>query len=905
MDDVYKKLIQVTADTTGLQKLDSDLTKAQLYLNGMGKSSETVTKAVGMSIPVMDKYGKVSEQSMLKISTASGKTFEMINRGAPQSASAMGDFERALRRAAIVAPVWMALRMAMQGVFSLIQEQSKFLVEMETALAHIQIVGKGTTQEYSYMKIALIGLAQAYGTSASEAVEAATTFAQQGKTVAETIQLTRLAMIGSQTMGMGLKETVNALTAAIEGFNLPINESAQILDKWINVERQYAVTATDLAEATKRAGATANQLGITIDSFLGHVTGIIEVTRKSGTEAGNSLQFMYSRILTTGAKVISSIARVPVYMDASGKAVQQNTGIYRSAGTILDEVAAKWDNLTQKQKLDIAQGIASRRQMTAFMALMQNYDRAVLARVDSLSSAGQAEKALQIIMGTTAYKAKQLTSSWNLLTTVVANTAPFKESLDMMSKILIVISSLIDRSKVDQSEMAKANAIERTNIETKLSSIANFKELIKLRDVYSKAPQSNSTIAMVKAIDMALNKLTQVHPRLGKVDFTELEVANKKLDEFTKLERVKEIVLSVREKYAPEVATIKSQMQMYEQGKYPEIKGNSGLQNVIASQIQYKKWEQEIIELGKAENAEIDKQVKGLTDKNGVLVLTKEEAEAALAEETKLTDMLINAEIEKLKLRGASAKTLLEQETRLHDALGIQLDNNDLLKRKLSLEQEITREKLHQNKVTSDQMKIFEVSQKYGSDVAIDIAKVLQGGKVESLSGKSLEAFKTEFADMFKDYQAKEFYKTAGVLEDIMFPDQTASLRYLMGLRDKYKLTPELTTPMAKGFEPPRGLSPLRDEEGRALPQDFSERGLSGIRDAIFQGFEEAKRSPSIINQTIPVQVESQINVNIDSESLVDKVLSAFKNSIDNPSSGIAQALNRRIKEQTFGGKGG
>ena len=35
MDDVYKKLIQVTADTTGLQKLDSALTKAQLYLNGM------------------------------------------------------------------------------------------------------------------------------------------------------------------------------------------------------------------------------------------------------------------------------------------------------------------------------------------------------------------------------------------------------------------------------------------------------------------------------------------------------------------------------------------------------------------------------------------------------------------------------------------------------------------------------------------------------------------------------------------------------------------------------------------------------------------------------------------------------------------------------------------------------
>jgi TP901 family phage tail tape measure protein len=314
----------------------------------------------------------------------------------------------------------------MMGVLQLVKDQVKFLIDLENAMTRIKIVGKGTAEEFANLKDSLIALSIAYGTSATDALEAAKIFSQQGKTVSETLKLTQVAMIGAQVLGENVKTTVDNMTAAMNAFNISADESTTIVDKWINVEKNFVVTSKDLAEATKVAGATANQMGVSISEFLGDVTAIIEVTRKSGSEAARGLSFVYARLYTTAQKTISQISKIKFYLDAQKKATNELTGVLRPASDILGELATKWETLTKEEKLQIATSLGSKRQMVTVNALLQNYNRSIDARIKALTSAGEAEKAFNLIQDTTAFKLKQTTSSWNSLTNAIGDTSGSK-----------------------------------------------------------------------------------------------------------------------------------------------------------------------------------------------------------------------------------------------------------------------------------------------------------------------------------------------------------------------------------------------------------------------------------------------------------------------------------------------
>jgi len=57
---IYKKLILVTADTTGLQKLEQDTNKAQQVLNQFGTGMGQVTAVTKKGTAVTSNFGKIT-----------------------------------------------------------------------------------------------------------------------------------------------------------------------------------------------------------------------------------------------------------------------------------------------------------------------------------------------------------------------------------------------------------------------------------------------------------------------------------------------------------------------------------------------------------------------------------------------------------------------------------------------------------------------------------------------------------------------------------------------------------------------------------------------------------------------------------------------------------------------------
>ena len=442
------------------------------------------------------------------------ETFSKIKPAAEKASLGMNDFRKALARVVVVAPIWMIARGAMMSVFNLIQSNIKFVFDLEDAMARIQIVGKGTAEQYDNLKYSLMGLSLAYGISASDALTAAKIFAQQGKTVSETFVLTRAAMIGAQALGKPVVEVVEDLTAAMKAFNIPAVEATSIIDKFVAVEKNFAVTSKDLASGVKVVGATANQVGVSLAALTGDITAVIEVTRKSGSEAARGLQFIYARLLTSGKAVVQQITGVNFYLDEQGRSTNALTGVLRNATDILDDVASKWGKLTNEERLNIAQSLGSKRQLVVLNALMQNYTSSIDARITALTASGSAEKSLAILMETARYKTQQLSSAFNALTLVIADTSAWKGLIDNIKFALVFYAKLINFEKGYRMELAAVSTAQLANIETRQAQVSSIEELIKMRNKLLSEPPNDKTSERLDKINKAIEATVKDQPTI-------------------------------------------------------------------------------------------------------------------------------------------------------------------------------------------------------------------------------------------------------------------------------------------------------------------------------------------------------------------------------------------------------
>jgi TP901 family phage tail tape measure protein len=748
-----------------------------------------------------------------KVSGAVAKIGEEAKKGV----GPMGDLEKAMRRAVIVAPVWLALRAAMMGVLQLVKDQVKFLIDLENAMTRIKIVGKGTTEEFANLKDSLIALSIAYGTSATDSLEAAKTFSQQGRTVIETLKLTQVAMIGAQVLGENVKTTVDNMTAAMNAFNISADESTTIVDKWINVEKNFAVTSKDLAEATKVAGATANQMGVSISEFLGDVTAIIEVTRKSGSEAARGLSFVYARLYTTAQKTISQISKIKFYLDEQKKATNELTGVLRPASDILGELAVKWETLTKEEKLQIATSLGSKRQMVTVNALLQNYNRSIDARIKALTSAGEAEKAFNLIQDTTSFKLKQVTSSWNSLTNALGDTSIFKDALDVMKNFLTNLTYLIDAEKGYRAAISGTITQQILAAEAEGSRVANLKEVIALRDKLLGQPPSDVTTKRIELLNEAIKEISTTQPNI------QIALASGDTGQLDKA------IKAAQDDVLKSVVTLRVRLQFLPQIREAEKEAESLISNVTGSREVF---QQKILRLQNKQTEEIEKQYKAalvqreieagklsdledeeeilaeLTDKEkeGLKIAqqislfniqNKDSKEKQLLNEIEsvrnsqfqydihqkslkleeLQNELIEARMkdkereknfaydlytQTLKLQGATESYINAQEAALTKQMFGEdaLTNN--LKLRLAAEERITKEKLNQVEIGNDTLTLFKVAQKEGIGIATELGKFLAPGGTTFDQLKEMprvfEAFKKYFSTRFEELQAASFF---------------------------------------------------------------------------------------------------------------------------------------------------
>ena len=260
-------------------------------------------------------------------------------------------------------------------------ELIKTTVNVQKSLTDINVILNTTSGGLAKFGADLFDIAKSTGQGFNEVAAAATELARQGLGVEETLKRTRDALILTRLSGLDTVSSVEALTATINSFNKTALDSTVIVNKLANVDAAFAVSSADLAEAVKRVGSSAQDVGVDFNELLAIVTSVQQTTARGGAVIGNSLKTIFTRI--ERPEVLSQL-------QALGVGVRDLEGNTLPAIQILKELSTTFDTLSDAQKSQVAETVGGVFQINILKAALGDLGREYSIYQNALNTATSA-----------------------------------------------------------------------------------------------------------------------------------------------------------------------------------------------------------------------------------------------------------------------------------------------------------------------------------------------------------------------------------------------------------------------------------------------------------------------------------------------------------------------------------
>lgn len=129
----------------------------------------------------------------------------------------------------------------------------------------------------------------------------------------------------------------------------------------------------------------------------------------------------------------------------SGVDIMLNDTTFKSTYEIMDELANKWEELTDIQQASITELIAGKRQGNVVSSLMSNFDIAREALETSMDSEGSAMAEHAKWMESLEAKINQLKAAWQELSQAFMDDGFLKGLVDAGTDILSFLTAIIDK----------------------------------------------------------------------------------------------------------------------------------------------------------------------------------------------------------------------------------------------------------------------------------------------------------------------------------------------------------------------------------------------------------------------------------------------------------------------------
>lgn len=344
---------------------------------------------------------------------------------------------------------------AIYAVISKFGEMVQNVKAIDAAMVNLKKVTDETDASYESFLTRASTKAKELGTTVADLVDATTNFSRLGFSLNEAEDLGQLATIYANVGDLSsIDDATNSIISTMKGFGIEAENASSILDKFNEVGNNFAISSGDIGEALQRSASSMAAANNTIDETIALITAANTVVQDA-TSVGNAFKTISMRIrgATTEMEqagldmegMASSTAKLrEEIMALSGVDIMIDDNTFKSTYQIIEELAAKWGELSDIQQASITELIAGKRQGNIISAVMENFDIAQEALNSSLESSGSAMEEYNTYLEGIEAKTNQFKAAFEALSLTVINSDFLKWIIESGTDVITVLDNIID-----------------------------------------------------------------------------------------------------------------------------------------------------------------------------------------------------------------------------------------------------------------------------------------------------------------------------------------------------------------------------------------------------------------------------------------------------------------------------
>lgn len=323
----------------------------------------------------------------------------------------------------------------------------EFFKDYDEILTRTMMVTGQTREEVNNLTSSYNKLANQLSSTTKDVAAAQLVFYQQGLGTSEALKMTEASIAISKTGGIDAAEAADRLTAAVRGYQLSANEAMGIADKMSALDAAAASSVDELTVAMQKSASQARMAGLDLDYYMAYLSTMQEVTREAPENIGTAMKSITSRLqeikdigkIEEDGTTFSNVAKA---LTSIGIAATDSSGQLRTLQDIMNELGPMWNTLDRNHKAYIATVLAGNRQQSRFIALMDNYDRAMELVNVSQNASGESAKQLRAYNQGLEASFTRLSNAWQQFATNIADSSMIKKIIDMFSSLIELLNKI-------------------------------------------------------------------------------------------------------------------------------------------------------------------------------------------------------------------------------------------------------------------------------------------------------------------------------------------------------------------------------------------------------------------------------------------------------------------------------
>ncbi len=222
------------------------------------------------------------------------------------------------------------------------------------------------------------------GSSYKDTITALENVTKAGFKFAESLYITRAALLGVNVAELTADESSKYLIATIRQFNLDASDSLWIMNQWNELGQTTGATTREIAEAVIRSGKAFQAVGGSLNQLNAIAAATIEATGESGEKIGTMLKTVSARYADLSTK--KSLEKMLAVPNLEIDIYDENKDEFNNIFEVLQKLSMKWNTLGEAQQAEIGKVAAGVRQWSRFLGIVENFDGVMNGLISSFES---------------------------------------------------------------------------------------------------------------------------------------------------------------------------------------------------------------------------------------------------------------------------------------------------------------------------------------------------------------------------------------------------------------------------------------------------------------------------------------------------------------------------------------